>query len=84
FTPEGWRRETHPLLATAASHAALPDEATPSPSAALIRASLSRPGTAPPEALNRALTHATRSALADPLSHPGTLAVLRARFAPAQ
>ncbi|MDO9226615.1 MAG: DUF255 domain-containing protein [Pseudomonadota bacterium] len=84
FTPEGWRRETHPLLATAASHAALPDEATPSPSATLIRVSLNRPGTAPPEALNRALAHATRSALADPLSHPGILAVLRARFAPAQ
>lgn len=84
LTPAGWRRETHPLLATAASHAALPDEATPSPSATLIRASLNRPGTAPPEALNRALAHASRSALADPFSHPGTLAALRARFAPAQ
>ncbi len=82
FTVEGWRRESHPLLATAASHAALPDEATPSPSATLIRASLSLPGGAPAEALDRALAHASRSALADPLSHPGTLAVLRARFAP--
>ncbi len=84
FTAEGWRRETHPLLATAASHAALPDEATPSPSASLIHASLRRPGTAPPEALERAIALASRSAMTDPLSHPGTLAVLRARFAPTQ
>ncbi|MDD5388044.1 MAG: DUF255 domain-containing protein [Gallionellaceae bacterium] len=84
FTLEGWRRESHPLLATAATHAALPDEATPSPSASLIRASLSLPGSTPAEALDRALAHASRSALADPLGYPGTLAVLRARFAPAQ
>lgn len=82
FSVEGWRRETLPLLATAAYHAALPDEATPSASASLIHASLSLPGSAPAEALERAFAHASHAALADPLSYPGTLALLRARFAP--
>jgi uncharacterized protein YyaL (SSP411 family) len=81
FDGAGWRRESHPLLATAADQAALPDAATPSASATLIRASLDLPGSAAPDDLERAIAHAGRSAAADPLGYPGSLAVLRARFA---
>ncbi len=82
FSDAGWQRENRPLLATAAIQAALPDEATPSPSATLIGVSLDLADAAPVAALERALAHATRSALADPISHPGSLALLRARFVP--
>ena len=80
FSDAGWRREHRPLLATASIQAALPDEATPSASATLIGVSLDLHDAAPAALLDRALAHATRSALADPLSHPGTLALLRQRF----
>ncbi len=80
FSDAGWRREHRPLLATAAVLAALPDEATPSPSATLIGASLELPDAAPAAVLDRAIAHASRSALDDPLNHPGTLAILRQRF----
>jgi hypothetical protein len=82
FSDAGWLRENRPLLATAAVLAALPDDATPSASTTLIGASLELPGSAPAEALERALAHATRAALADPLNHSGSLDPLRARFAP--
>lgn len=82
FADDGWRREARSLLATATALPALPDTATPSPSATLIGISLELPGRVPRESLDRALAHATRSALADPLDHPGTLTLLRQRFAP--
>jgi uncharacterized protein YyaL (SSP411 family) len=77
FSPEGWRREEQPLLATLRPEPALADGALPSPAARLmtVTRSLARdhPGLAQARAmLPPALVRA-------PFDHPGGLAALEGR-----
>jgi uncharacterized protein len=83
FTPEGWRREETPLLATLRPEPALADGALPSASAclqsatrALLRA---RPDAALSASLERALALALPAMAREPFEHPSVLGSLALR-----
>ncbi|HNA29638.1 MAG TPA: DUF255 domain-containing protein [Thiobacillaceae bacterium] len=83
FTPEGWRREETPLLATARPEAALADGALPSASARLMAASREllrrQPEFGLSASLERAIALAVPALAGEPFEHPSGLDSLSTR-----
>jgi len=83
FTPAGWRREEHPLLATLHPEPAVDDGALPSSSAHLIAVTQSLLKMQPDFGLSKSLAQALALALPvmvrDPFGHPSGLESLQPR-----
>lgn len=83
FTPEGWRREETPLLATVGPEAALADGALPSASARLMAATREllrrQPDFGLSTSLERAVALALPAMAREPLEHPSGLDSLSPR-----